>query len=208
MSDDSDSIDVVPVLMIALVLWAVWAISCQGSSRSEQSILPPPPSPPPPSQSYRSSPYTLLVHQPEQHQPVYQPPPHRPLPSQSYRSSPHRPPSPHGPPKHEDDNQQDQPNEYHIDRLRACTNEERDEMARCLGESHEAYIRGDRAAAKDLSNQWKNHKQKMEQLNKEASNWIYLEKNCHSKPGEIDLHGLYVKEAIAYTDAALEEAKL
>ena len=28
------------------------------------------------------------------------------------------------------------------------------------------------------------------------------------EPGEIDLHGLYVKEAIAYTDAALEEAKL
>ncbi|KAK0435969.1 hypothetical protein EV421DRAFT_1833461 [Armillaria borealis] len=43
----------------------------------------------------------------------------------------------------------------------------------------------------------------MEQLNKEASNWIYL----GHKPGEIDLHGLYVREAIAYTDAALEEAK-
>ncbi len=28
------------------------------------------------------------------------------------------------------------------------------------------------------------------------------------KPGEIDLHGLYVQEAIAYTDAALKEAKL
>ncbi len=28
------------------------------------------------------------------------------------------------------------------------------------------------------------------------------------KSGEIDLHGLYVKEAIAYTDAALKEAKL
>ncbi|SJL14323.1 uncharacterized protein ARMOST_17779 [Armillaria ostoyae] len=48
----------------------------------------------------------------------------------------------------------------------------------------------------------------MEQLNKEASNWIYLENNRNRKPGEIDLHGLYVKEAIAYTDAALEEAKL
>ncbi|SJL10240.1 uncharacterized protein ARMOST_13624 [Armillaria ostoyae] len=48
----------------------------------------------------------------------------------------------------------------------------------------------------------------MEQLNKEASNWIYLEKNHNRKPGEIDLHGLYVKEAITYTDAALEEAKL
>ncbi len=28
------------------------------------------------------------------------------------------------------------------------------------------------------------------------------------EPGEIDLHGLYVKEAITYADAALEEAKL
>ena len=28
-----------------------------------------------------------------------------------------------------------------------------------------------------------------------------------SKPGEIDLHGLYVKEAIARTDRAIEEAK-
>lgn len=28
-----------------------------------------------------------------------------------------------------------------------------------------------------------------------------------SKPGEIDLHGLYVKEAIEHTDRALQEAK-
>lgn len=28
-----------------------------------------------------------------------------------------------------------------------------------------------------------------------------------SKPGEIDLHGLYVKEAIAHTDNAIEQAK-
>ncbi|PBK98348.1 hypothetical protein ARMGADRAFT_920619, partial [Armillaria gallica] len=51
------------------------------------------------------------------------------------------------------------------------------------------------------------HKQKMEQLNKEASNWIYLGQCYNRKPGEIDLHGLYVKETIAYTDAALEEVK-
>ena len=117
-------------------------------------------------------------------------------------------------------------------------------MARCKSESQEAYNREDHAAAKDLSNQRKNHKQKMEQLNKEASNWIYhgqcynpsplylmrmlifsIENNRVSwlcvmfvwntnsviqnrKPGEIDLHGLYVKEAIAYTDTALKEAKL
>jgi hypothetical protein len=28
-----------------------------------------------------------------------------------------------------------------------------------------------------------------------------------SKPGEIDLHGLYVKEAIAQTDGAIQRAK-
>lgn len=28
-----------------------------------------------------------------------------------------------------------------------------------------------------------------------------------SKPGEIDLHGLYVKEAIAYTDKSIQEAR-
>ncbi len=47
-------------------------------------------------------------------------------------------------------------------------------MARFFIESREAYIRRDRAAAKDLSKQGKFHKQKMEQLNKEASSWIYL----------------------------------
>ncbi|KAK0215952.1 hypothetical protein EDD85DRAFT_782291, partial [Armillaria nabsnona] len=129
------------------------------------------------------------------------PPPRRPSPSQSHRSS-----SP-GPPKYEDDNQTDQSNEYYND-LRVRANKEGDEMARCFSESHEAYNRGDGAAAKDLSNQGKSHKQNMEQLHKEASKWIYLENNRDRNPGEIDLHGLYVKEAIAYTDAALAEAKL
>ncbi len=117
-------------------------------------------------------------------------------------------------------------------------------MARYFSESHEAYNHGDGAAAKDLSNQGKSHKQKMEQLHKEASKWIYLSQCCDlsslylmwmlifsvennrvswlratfawdtksviqdRKPGEIDLHGLYVKEAIAYTDTALAEAML
>jgi DNA-nicking Smr family endonuclease len=80
-------------------------------------------------------------------------------------------------------------------------------MARCKSESQDAYNRGDHAAAKDLSKQGKNHKQKMEQLNKDASDWIYHENNRDCRPGEIDLHRLRVKEAIARTDTALEEAK-
>ncbi|SJL06961.1 uncharacterized protein ARMOST_10303 [Armillaria ostoyae] len=201
MSNDSDSM--MGVLDVAFLLMIAWDTLPVYQPQQHRPVYLPPPCPPPPSQSYQLLPYTPPVHQLEQHRPVYQPlpllpPP--PPPSQSYRSSPPRPPSPHGPPKHEDINQQDG--------LHARTNKEGDEMARCFIESREAYSRGDRAAAKVLSKQGKDHKQKMEQLNKEASNRIYLEKNRDRKPGEIDLHGLYVKEAIAYTDAALEEAKL
>ncbi|KAK0186908.1 hypothetical protein F5146DRAFT_757342 [Armillaria mellea] len=180
--------------------------SPHGSPKHEVSQPPPPPPSPwglSPLGSHRSSPYTPPVHQPEQRQPVCHPPPHRPAPpSQSYG-----PPSPHGPPTHEDNNQQDQPNEHHLV-LRVRANKEGDEMGRCFREGREAYDRGDRAAAKFLSNQGKDHKRKMEQLNKEASNFIYLENNRHREPGEIDLHGLYVKEAVTYTDTAIQEAKL
>ncbi|PBK81176.1 DUF1771-domain-containing protein [Armillaria gallica] len=158
-------------------------------------------------ESSRSKQYAPPVHRPQQHQPIYQSPPRPPSPSQSYQSSPYTPPSPHGPPKYEDDSRKDKQKESYVD-LRARANKEGDEMARCFSERHEAYSRGDHAAAKALSNQGENHKQKMEQLNNEASNWIYLENNRDREPGEIDLHGLYVKEAIAYTDAALDEAEL
>ncbi|KAK0477558.1 hypothetical protein IW261DRAFT_265787 [Armillaria novae-zelandiae] len=205
------------LLVTAVVLAIAWKFYCvrssKKSSRAEQYTLPvhqpqqyqpvsqPLPCPPLPPRSYRSSPYTPPVHQPEQHQPVYLPLPPRLPPSQSY------PPSPHEQPKHEDDDQTDRSDEYY-NSLCARANNEGDEMVRCFSESREAYSRGDRAAAKILSNQGKFHKQSMQQLNKEASNGIYLKNNRDRKLGEIDLHGLYVKEAVAYTDAALEEAKL
>jgi DNA-nicking Smr family endonuclease len=47
----------------------------------------------------------------------------------------------------------------------------------------------------------------MEALNAEASAWIFRENNSDSKPGELDLHGLYVKEAISYSDKAIKEAR-
>jgi len=80
-------------------------------------------------------------------------------------------------------------------------------MARCFEESHEAYSRRDGARAKELSNQGKEHKLRMEELNSQASEWIFTKNNEDSGPGEIDLHGLYVKEAITYTDRAVEDAK-
>ncbi|EEB96977.1 hypothetical protein MPER_03795 [Moniliophthora perniciosa FA553] len=69
-------------------------------------------------------------------------------------------------------------------------------------------IRWQRARAKELSNEGKEHQRQMENLNRKASEWIFIENNKDSAPGEIDLHGLYVKEAIEHTDRALEEAKM
>ncbi|KAJ7497206.1 cytoplasmic protein [Mycena latifolia] len=148
-------------------------------------------------------------------------PPHGPQAAQHQQQHqeyppPHKPPQkPHSPPQHRpehpghhisDPNQVNQ-HDAHYMRLRAQANEEGDAMAKCFAESHEAYARGDGAGAKQLSNQGKEHQRKMNSLNKEASNWIYIENNKDSKPGEIDLHGLYVKEAIEHTDQALQEAK-
>lgn len=47
-------------------------------------------------------------------------------------------------------------------------------MARCFQQSREVYSQGDGARAKELSNEGKAHQQKMEELNKKASDWIYV----------------------------------
>ncbi|KXN90641.1 hypothetical protein AN958_03881 [Leucoagaricus sp. SymC.cos] len=91
--------------------------------------------------------------------------------------------------------------------LRSQANEEGDAMARCFEESHQAYSSGDGARAKELSNKGKQHQKHMEELNKQASEWIFHENNRDSQPYEVDLHGLYVREAITYTDRVLQQAQ-
>jgi len=80
-------------------------------------------------------------------------------------------------------------------------------MARCFDESHRAYEAGDGARAKELSNEGHAHQKEMNDLNAQASDWIYYANNTDSQPGEIDLHGLYVKEAISHTERAIQEAQ-
>ncbi|KAF9501977.1 DUF1771-domain-containing protein [Pleurotus eryngii] len=110
------------------------------------------------------------------------------------------------PQKHEDQNQLNQQNDFYLS-LRAQANEAGDRMARCFEESQQAFTNGSKARAKELSNEGKNHKAVMEGLNRQASEWIFTENNKDSMPGEVDLHGLYVKEAIAFTDRAIQEAR-
>jgi len=133
--------------------------------------------------------------QPSSHPQPYSPPAHQP-PHQQHA----------GPGPRVDLNQVNQHNEHYTS-LRSRANQEGDQMAQCFEQSHEAYNSGDGALAKELSNKGKAHQREMERLNKEASDWIFIENNKDSQPGEVDLHGLYVKEAITYTDRAIQEAR-
>jgi len=96
-------------------------------------------------------------------------------------------------------------------------------MGRAFEDSKRAYEGGDGARAKQLSEEGKRHKAEMENFNRQACDWIYhggskLEtvstdvlistaNNTDSGPNEVDLHGLYVKEAIARTEQAIQDAK-
>ncbi|KAJ3995142.1 hypothetical protein F5050DRAFT_353745 [Lentinula boryana] len=80
-------------------------------------------------------------------------------------------------------------------------------MTRCSQKRKRAYDRGHYARAEELSEQRKEHQLMMEKLNKQASDWIFFENNKVRKPGEIDLHGLFVEEAIVRVVSAIEDAK-
>ncbi|KAF8482758.1 hypothetical protein DFH94DRAFT_627155, partial [Russula ochroleuca] len=97
-------------------------------------------------------------------------------------------------------------NEHYVS-LHARANREGDAMARAFEQSHAAYARKDGAAAKELSNEGKAHQREMERLNAEASEWIFSGEYSGRMPTEIDLHGLYVKGAITYTDKSIAEAR-
>ncbi|KAG9007610.1 hypothetical protein FRB95_008361 [Tulasnella sp. JGI-2019a] len=81
-------------------------------------------------------------------------------------------------------------------------------MGRCFQESKAAYSSGDGARAKNLSNQGKMHKVEMERLHKEACDLVFQINNKKRKPNVVDLHGLYVKEAIQKTEEAIIGAQI
>ncbi|KAF8135389.1 hypothetical protein EV363DRAFT_792374 [Boletus edulis] len=91
--------------------------------------------------------------------------------------------------------------------LRARAKQEGDLMAQCYQQSKEAYERRDRARAKALSDEGKRHALKMETLNADASTTIFKENNRDRDACEVDLHGLFVKEAIVYSEKAVSSAR-
>jgi DNA-nicking Smr family endonuclease len=64
-------------------------------------------------------------------------------------------------------------------------------------QSRQAYESGDGARAKQLSEEGKAHGRKMEDYNKQASDFIFRENNANGRVAAdtIDLHGQFVEEA-------------
>lgn len=64
-------------------------------------------------------------------------------------------------------------------------------------QSRQAYENGDGARAKELSNEGKRHAAKMDEYNRQASEFIFRENNAAGRVEEdcIDLHGQFVEEA-------------
>ncbi|KAJ8483029.1 hypothetical protein ONZ45_g14748 [Pleurotus djamor] len=90
---------------------------------------------------------------------------------------------------------------------RAAAKEHGYHMSRCFDESQQARARGEPTRAEELLNDGKEHKAKMHKLNRLASDLVFEENNKDNNPNRIDLHGLYVDEAIAHTDRAIKHAK-
>ncbi|KAL4999112.1 hypothetical protein BDV10DRAFT_58005 [Aspergillus recurvatus] len=87
--------------------------------------------------------------------------------------------------------------EAEYDRLRDLARQEASKRNTCFQRSQEAYASGDGAAAKELSEQGKAHGRKMEDYNRQASEFIFRENNAPGRvdADTIDLHGQFVEEA-------------
>ncbi|POY72362.1 hypothetical protein BMF94_4665 [Rhodotorula taiwanensis] len=95
----------------------------------------------------------------------------------------------------------------HYVSLRNKAIQERDLMGQAFTASKQAYAAGDGEEAHNLSMQGKQHQRNKDQLNAEAAQWIFNENNKVQPPGSVDLHGLYVQEAIEYTERAIKDGR-
>ncbi|KAI7853776.1 hypothetical protein BDC45DRAFT_510074 [Circinella umbellata] len=91
--------------------------------------------------------------------------------------------------------------------LRELAHQEAEKRNYCYQKSQEAYSNGDGAQAKQLSNQGHHHDDRMKKYNKQAADLIFQEKNAGRPADEIDLHGLFVKEATEKVDEALRRCQ-
>ncbi|KAK3944575.1 Smr domain protein [Diplogelasinospora grovesii] len=99
--------------------------------------------------------------------------------------------------------------EAEYDRLRDLARSEAGKMKSCFDRAHQAYERGDKAEAKELSKEGKAHQQKKDAYNKQASEFIFRENNAQGRVADdtIDLHGQFVEEAEDILEMRIRDAQ-
>ncbi|KAJ9240613.1 hypothetical protein DTO207G8_122 [Paecilomyces variotii] len=99
--------------------------------------------------------------------------------------------------------------EAEYDRLRDLARQEARKRGECFDKSRQAYENGDGALAKELSEKGKAHGLKMEEYNRQASEFIFRENNAPGRvaPDTIDLHGQFVEEAEDILEERIKYAK-
>lgn len=90
--------------------------------------------------------------------------------------------------------------EFDFKGFRALAGEYAKQRNECARQSRQAYQNGDGRRAKELSNQKKEYARKMKSANRAAAQETFDHHNASGtrSPNEIDLHGLFVPEAIEY----------
>ncbi|RPA86836.1 DUF1771-domain-containing protein [Ascobolus immersus RN42] len=86
--------------------------------------------------------------------------------------------------------------EQEYDRLRGLARAAHGRRAELSKRSQAAYQSGDKAAAHELSQQSKKEQANADRYNREARDYIFRVNNAGRNMDEVDLHGLYVNEAV------------
>jgi DNA-nicking Smr family endonuclease len=94
-----------------------------------------------------------------------------------------------------------------FDELRAQSKFYADQKNQYMQLSRQAYERGDKKEAKALSNKGKQLKSLMDKENQAAASNIFVIHNANKNENEIDLHGLFVTEAIDRLNRRVEQAR-
>ncbi|KAJ2991016.1 hypothetical protein HDV02_004016 [Globomyces sp. JEL0801] len=97
--------------------------------------------------------------------------------------------------------------ETEADQFRAEAKKLAKERGELFEQSQVAWNSGDKSGAKKLSDLAKSKGSKMEEANRKASELYFKSKNAGRGIAELDLHGQFVKEAIAITDKRIGECK-
>ncbi|ORX99727.1 DUF1771-domain-containing protein [Basidiobolus meristosporus CBS 931.73] len=77
----------------------------------------------------------------------------------------------------------------------------------CFSKSQALYRSGDKKGAKEESEKGKEYGKKMEAANQQAAEVMFQMKNSSLPQDKLDLHGLYVKEALAKVEERVKRCK-